>query len=81
MIKTSALEINLNKYCKKRNTYEEYCNPSKANIIEGYCTLERIITLALTLGIIVIPINASLIVDESNITVWQCCTVANYIAC
>jgi len=41
--------------------------------------LEWIIALTLALGVVVVPINAGIIVDECDVTVWHSGTVAHQV--
>lgn len=59
--------------------HKKYRNPGETDVIERNCSLEWIVALALALGIVVIPINAGIIVDVRDVTVWHCGTVAHQV--
>lgn len=62
-------------------THEEYGDPRQADVVEGYCSLERIISLTFTLGVVIIPVNAGVVRDESRVVIRQSCAVAHDVAC
>lgn len=61
------------------NAHKKYGNPSETDVIEGNCSLKWIVALTLALGVVVVPINAGVIVDVGNVTVWHSGTVAHQV--
>jgi len=41
--------------------------------------LERIVALALALGVVIVPINAGVVVDVGDVAVWHCGVVAHHV--
>lgn len=77
-VNDTLLLSNIGQVCK--NAHEEYGDPGEADVIKRDRSLERIVALALALGVVVVPINAGVIVDERDVTVWHCGTVAHQVS-
>lgn len=63
-----------------QTNYKKYGNPGETDVIERNCSLEWIVALALALGVVVVPINAGIIVDVRDVTVWHGGTVAHQVS-
>lgn len=68
--------------CRTSNesAHKKYGDPGETDVIEWNCSLEWIVALALALGVVVVPINAGVIIDERDITIWHSRIVAHQVS-